>query len=41
MVGDNLIKGETVASESYNNRKAAREEARSEQYRAALDELLN
>lgn len=41
MVGDNLIKGETVASESYNSRKAAREEVRSEQYRVALEELLN
>jgi uridine phosphorylase len=40
VVGDNLIKGETVASESYKNNKEAKEEIRTEQYKVALSELL-
>ncbi len=39
-VGDNLIKGETVASESYKNNKFLKEEMRKDQYRAALKELI-
>jgi len=40
-VGDNLIKGETVASESYKNNKEAKEEVRREKYRVAIEELLS
>lgn len=41
LVGDNLIKGETVASQSYKNNKAAKAEIVEEQYRVALQELLS
>ena len=41
IVGDNLIKGETVASESYKDNKPKREEIRNDQYKVALEELLN
>lgn len=40
IVGDNLIKGQTVASESYKAGKARKEEARAAQYKAAIEELL-
>jgi nucleoside phosphorylase len=40
-VGDNLIQGETVHSESYQNKKVQKEIVRVDQYRAALEELLN
>ncbi len=40
VVGDNLIKGETVASESYQNNKVEKQAVRNEQYRVALQVLL-
>jgi purine-nucleoside phosphorylase len=39
-VGDNLVKGEMVTSEGYQNNSEAKEEVRNEQYRVALEELL-
>lgn len=41
IVGDNLIKGEAVGGEGYENARAFREGARSEQYRVAIEELLS
>jgi nucleoside phosphorylase len=41
VIGDNLIKGEHVGSESYESGKPRKEEVRAEQYRAALEELLS
>ena len=41
VVGDNLPKGETVGSESYERNKPRKEEVRAEQYRVALEELLS
>lgn len=40
VVADNLIKGETVGSDSYIANKANKELIRAEQYRVALEELL-
>lgn len=40
-VADNLIKGETVASEDFQKNKLIRTEIRNEQYRVALEELLS
>ena len=40
IIGDNLIKGETVHSEGYENTKEIRKGAKIEQYRVALTELL-
>jgi nucleoside phosphorylase len=40
IVGDNLIQGETVNSESYTINKSKKDEIRAVQYRAALEELL-
>lgn len=40
VVGDNLIKGEAVGGEGYENARSIREEATAEQYRVALEELL-
>lgn len=39
-VGDNLVKGEMVTSEGYQNNSDAKEEVRNEQYKVALEELL-
>lgn len=41
LVGDNLIKGEAVGGEGYENARAFRESAREEQYRVAIKELLS
>ena len=41
VVGDNLIKGETIASDSFKNNKIYKEEVRNEQYRVVLEELLS
>lgn len=40
-VADNLIKGETVADKDFQKNKLVRAEMREEQYRVALEELLN
>jgi purine-nucleoside phosphorylase len=40
IVGDNLIKEETVLSESYENNRNLKEEVRKEQYKVALTELF-
>jgi purine-nucleoside phosphorylase len=40
IVGDNLIQGETVGSESYNANKPQKEKIKREQFRVALNELL-
>lgn len=41
VVGDNLIQGETVGSESYLLNKENKEKIKEEQYRVALEELLS
>jgi purine-nucleoside phosphorylase len=41
LVADNLIKGETVASEDFQKNSLIRAEIRNEQYKVALEELLN
>jgi purine-nucleoside phosphorylase len=41
VVGDNLIQGETIGSESYEARAEKKELVRREQYQVALSELLN
>lgn len=40
-VADNLIQGENVTSEDFQKNKLIRKEIRNEQYRIALEELLN
>lgn len=41
VVGDNLIKGETIAGEEYNSNKPKKDLIRADQFRIALDELLS
>ncbi|MDQ5890008.1 MAG: hypothetical protein QG609_501, partial [Patescibacteria group bacterium] len=41
LVGDNLIKGETVVSDSYKDNNLRKEEVRNKMYQSALDELLS
>jgi len=40
LVGDNLVKGETVHSEGYENTREMRAKAKQEQYRVTFQELL-